>query len=214
MVARKKPRGRPPKAAADRKRNNLTLRIRDAMRRQLQREAEKNRRSLSEEAEARIERSFHEQELLPEILDLAFGGRLGGLLYAIGSSVAPLGPVWAIQHTGYRASDGDTLRGLGDAFRQAAANWPDDPYAYDQLMIVTHEILERLRPAGDRTIPEQGEVATYDGHKTATHALSELKDPPAEPVEPHDRWRLHARRMLGQQVIDRIRVLNFKVPRK
>jgi hypothetical protein len=190
------------------KRYALNMRATFEVRQALERAAAQSGRSLAQEVEHRLERSFHEQELLPETLELAFGGHLAGLLFTIGSCVAPLGPVWAIQHTGYRATDGDTLRGLGDAFRQVAANWPDDPYAYDQLIIAANKILEELRPPGDRTMPEDRREAAgkLSGRQVADGALAGLKDPPAEPAEPHDRWRIHARHMLGHRVIDRIRV--------
>ena len=83
----KRGRGRPPKSPADRKRNNVTIRMRDATRQGLEVQAAKNQRSLSEEAEYRIERSFTEEAALggPEMRMLAMemvatfhnrGGRL------------------------------------------------------------------------------------------------------------------------------------------
>jgi len=64
-------RGRPPKSVEDRKRNNLTMRMRDATKEKLEREARANGRSLSEEAEARIEQSFHSDALRIEAANLA-----------------------------------------------------------------------------------------------------------------------------------------------
>jgi hypothetical protein len=51
-------RGGQPKPAAERKRNNLTFRVRDNLRAQLQASADQHQRSLSEECEYRLEHSF------------------------------------------------------------------------------------------------------------------------------------------------------------
>lgn len=51
-------RGGQPKPAAERKRNNLTFRVRDNLKSQLQASADENQRSLSKEIECRLERSF------------------------------------------------------------------------------------------------------------------------------------------------------------
>lgn len=56
-TATKKARGRPPKTAAERKRNNVTIRMRDATKADLEAAAAGNQRSLSEEIEFRLEES-------------------------------------------------------------------------------------------------------------------------------------------------------------
>jgi hypothetical protein len=56
-------RGRPPIAQADRKANNLTFRTRGDMRSKLEEAAQKSGRSISEEIEARLERSFVADEV-------------------------------------------------------------------------------------------------------------------------------------------------------
>ena len=54
-------RGRPPLKPGQRKRNNVTIRLRDAMRTELQLRAAAEGRSLSEEMEVRLERSMLEE---------------------------------------------------------------------------------------------------------------------------------------------------------
>jgi hypothetical protein len=54
----KRRRGGQRKPAAERKRNNLTFRVRDQLRADLEQAAAANQRSVSEEIEHRIERSF------------------------------------------------------------------------------------------------------------------------------------------------------------
>jgi hypothetical protein len=55
-------RGRPPVADAERKRRNFTFRSTDAMQRQLQTAAESSGRSVSEEIEHRVGRSFDQEQ--------------------------------------------------------------------------------------------------------------------------------------------------------
>ncbi len=55
-----KRRGRPPISPERRKRNNVTLRVRDDLKRQLKAAAQANGRSLSEEMEFRLEQAFQE----------------------------------------------------------------------------------------------------------------------------------------------------------
>jgi predicted HicB family RNase H-like nuclease len=62
MVAKKRI-GRPPKAEEDRKAVNFTFRSRGEMRERLQAAADGARRSVSEEIELRLERSFWQEEI-------------------------------------------------------------------------------------------------------------------------------------------------------
>jgi len=59
-----KPRGRPAKAPMERKRRNLTMRVRDALRDSLGAAAAASGRSLSEEAEFRLEQSFMADDIV------------------------------------------------------------------------------------------------------------------------------------------------------
>ena len=62
MVAKKRI-GRPPKADEDRKDVNFTFRSRGQMRERLKAAADRAHRSISEEIEFRLERSFQEEEI-------------------------------------------------------------------------------------------------------------------------------------------------------
>jgi Arc-like DNA binding domain len=61
-------RGRPPIPEADRKRANLTFRTRSGMREKLEAAAAQSGRSVSEEVEYRLERSFQQAESIADIL--------------------------------------------------------------------------------------------------------------------------------------------------
>ena len=62
-----KRRGRPPKDPSDRKDGNLTFRTRGSLRAQLAEAAKRSGRSISEEVEQRLERSFYEPELIEAV---------------------------------------------------------------------------------------------------------------------------------------------------
>ena len=64
---KKRPVGRPPKADSARKRNILSMRVRDDLRAKLARSAESSQRSVSEEAEFRLEQSFRDDRVLEAI---------------------------------------------------------------------------------------------------------------------------------------------------
>src|SRR5437868_12650617 len=53
--------------------------------------ASRNGRSLSTEAQIRLERSFEKQSLLSEALELAYGPRLAGVLFLLGELMAEVG---------------------------------------------------------------------------------------------------------------------------
>ena len=64
--------GRPPKPESQRRRNNVTIRMRDSVKKNLQVSAESHGRSLSEEIEWRLEQSFRDDamEMLTKKIDM------------------------------------------------------------------------------------------------------------------------------------------------
>ena len=66
-------RGRPPLSPEKRKRNNVTLRLRDELKQQLEERADASRRSLSEEMESRLEDSLKYEHVAADIYR-SFGG--------------------------------------------------------------------------------------------------------------------------------------------
>ncbi len=79
-----KPQGRPARHAAERLSKNRTFRVRGQLDEQLQAAAAASGRSVSEEIEYRLSRSFEKQDLLPEILTLKFGDTLAKMLMRVG----------------------------------------------------------------------------------------------------------------------------------
>jgi hypothetical protein len=65
--------GRPIKEVEEGERAALSLRVRPMIKKKLEQAADLNGRSLSQEAEFRLEHTFDRQSLLHEVLTLAFG---------------------------------------------------------------------------------------------------------------------------------------------
>lgn len=95
-------------------------------------------RSLTQEVELRIEQSFKQQDLLPELLALAYGRETAGLLFALAAVLVAVGREAAFTKGG--------LKG--------ASSWFDEPYAFDQALNAVRGMLEALRPHGDTIAPQ------------------------------------------------------------
>src|SRR3954470_16078002 len=80
-------RGRPRKGNEPGERVALSLRVTKRANLQLRAAAAAHGRSLSQEGERRIERSFEQQKLAAEVLELRFGRRVAGLLMMLGETM-------------------------------------------------------------------------------------------------------------------------------
>ncbi len=190
-------RGRPPKPAEDVKAKNLTFRTRGALRDQLEEAANDAGRSISEEVEYRLIRSF-------DRVDEEFGS---AALYGIMKAAAI-----SMQVTGESA--------MG-ARLDAATAWLDDPYAYDQAVKAAQKILEAFRPEGEikppKTLrfvggkPEEDaertelfkDFAERRGEMWAGSMINEILT--GEPIGPGAVERdSQMRRRLGKSLVDRL----------
>ena len=133
----KRPRGRPPQPEGARRRSNLTLRVSDKTKAGLERDAAANGRSLSEEAEARLDQAARSQQMLEQGLDLALGRPGAGLILAI---------VHVVRDVARGAAFVTTNRHGGD-------DWVNSPYAFEQVSRAIAAMLEAVRPEGDVTPP-------------------------------------------------------------
>lgn len=153
------------------------LRMREGLRAKLEAAAAEHDMSLSAEAVARIEQSF-EVDLLKEIQGLP-GGR---------STFAMLTIVGRAMHEAGTAARRFTSDGSDPA---AIANWPQNPYAFDQAMRAAIAILEALRPPGDASAPRVGtpsgigidlnQVIASLGEHTARTTLAAVENPDSAP---------------------------------
>ncbi|UYO37483.1 hypothetical protein KQX62_12010 [Rhodopseudomonas palustris] len=136
------PRAKKTRKAASQggKRYPLNMRTTFEVRQQLENAARNSGRSLTQEAEYRIDRTFQTERLLSDVLSLAYGPRLAGLLLAIGDA----------------AKDTVVSISLNKLDDVTGMKWVDDPSAYDQVAKAVSEIVEAFRPEGE--IPEPGAI--------------------------------------------------------
>jgi hypothetical protein len=88
-------------------------------------------RSLSTEAQFRLEESFRSEDLLPRLLDLAYGREAAGLLLLIGECMRDAGP-----HAAFFAGEG------------VAGNWTAHPWSFRQIKEAITYLFEGLQPPG------------------------------------------------------------------
>ncbi len=131
--------GRPTTTAKPGKKATLGIRATANLKRRLVSEADRNDRSLSQEAELRLERSFERQDLAEEVLTVAYGRQLAGLLTALGRTMKDAGTMAGFQST-------FTLEGSSD--------WLENPYAFDQAARAVTTIIEAFRPSGEVVEPK------------------------------------------------------------
>ncbi|MDA1101827.1 MAG: hypothetical protein O2967_22950 [Proteobacteria bacterium] len=115
-------RGRPPLSPEKRKRNNVTLRLRDGLKKQLEEQAATMGRSLSEEIEFQLERTFLTDKARRDREDRAFGG--------------------AHTHALVRLF-GDTIK---DVETWTGGTWAEDQYTFDQVRLGINTFMDALRP--------------------------------------------------------------------
>jgi len=160
-----KKRGRPPKPVEDRRRNNVTIRLRDATKAQLEVEASRSQRSVSDEVETRLEQSFRAESLFNEILQAKFGRPLTGLLLAMGYAMHEAGRMSAFQST-------YTLEGM-DA-------WAENAHAFDQAAKAASHVLEAFRPYDEIVTPPQAALSPVEmGQGFANGILGDIAGRPA-----------------------------------
>jgi hypothetical protein len=147
----KRGRGRPTVG----KRIPLGLRVTPDLKRKLDFAAEETGRSQSQEAELRLERSFEREEMLPDVLTLAYGEEVAGILMTLGLVLAQTKSLaeFGMLEVGERRLSVEPV---------TEANFPS--YALDQAIKAATEVLEEMRP-GDAP-------STSDLHASVTsHAM-------------------------------------------
>ncbi len=153
-----KRRGRPALDPSDRKSRNLTFRSRGDLRARLDQAASQSERSISEEIEYRLERSFTDQSLMFEAMRLTYGPELAGLLLLIGAAMKTTGPRAGFHSTGSY---------------EAAQHWWNDPYAFGQVAQGVHALILAFKPPGNVTLPayakKPGKLQGLDRVAVAEH---------------------------------------------
>ena len=129
---------RAPGAAA---RAIVGFRVAPALRTALEDAARAKGRSLSQEAESRLEASFARGALLDDALELAYGKRLAGLLMLLGEAMGAVG---------------STVAFVMDRTPKALAAWADEPAAFNEALDCAIAILEGKKVPGADAPPIAG----------------------------------------------------------
>jgi hypothetical protein len=110
------------------------------IKKKLDAEAKASGRTQSQEAEFRLEASFRNEDLLSQVLQLAYGRQFAGVLMMLGRVMRRIGERCALDATySYDAVD----------------RWFEVPYAANQAILAAMRVLERCRPPGPREFPEE-----------------------------------------------------------
>jgi hypothetical protein len=149
-------RGRPRQGEYRRKTQMLAARVKPETRARLRDAAAESRRSITQELEYRLIRSFDEDVTMFE----RFGGRRNYALMRL--IAAAMDQALSISHPLDRNPD-----------------WSADPFKYDQFVRVVRYLLEEFRPPGDRDYPTDDEIRRMwlgsQGEQAAAGALLEIK---------------------------------------
>jgi hypothetical protein len=142
MTSRRGHGGRPKlREAEPGEKITISVRITPKMRAQLEDISNENGRSMSQEAELRLERSLERQHLLSEVLTLAYGPRIAGLLLL----------------TGY-AMDVAVVNSRGG---QSGEDWADDPAA-SQSVAETLRLIADLLPMANARQDQPGKESAAE----------------------------------------------------
>ncbi|MBO0765012.1 MAG: hypothetical protein J2P50_10555 [Hyphomicrobiaceae bacterium] len=127
------------------------------LRAQLQADADSRESSINSEVVRRLEHSFDRSNLLGDVMSLAFGNHLTGLLVAIGTTMRS-----AVRTAGHDTRDED--------------DWALDPVSHAAARKSAEELLRRWKPAGLRPLgPEEAREAEKIGVGTAETCMKFLK---------------------------------------
>lgn len=183
---RRKP-GRPGREPAPGERVGLSLRVTPQTKRALDAAAESQGRSLSQEAEVRLERSFQAEDLLPQLLEAAFGRQQAGLLLILGRVMRDAG-----FYSGAK---------LGQPFIEGG-NWFGNHAAYIQANEAARRVMDALAPPANTEAPTAAEAEIAGlGRMFASGALEALVG--VERTTEIGTWAARIRGLLGP-ALDRI----------
>jgi hypothetical protein len=183
------------KSPRARKRSFLAIRVRDELKSVLESVATAHQRSLSEEAERRLEDSLTVQESACRNLDLAFGPELAAILLVLAKAMQTTGEnaAFAITHSVPTTSD-----------------WLANPFAFDQVARSVTAVMESLRPEGaiEPPRPMRGGFPGSELHYAnmgpgfAVSLLGAIAG--AISTTSLDEWAKPIRARLGSEIVERL----------
>ena len=173
MSERKRP-GRRPK---DQKRLPLSVRITPALRDLLVSTAKANGRSITQEAEIRLEYAVRDERRIEEILALVYGRCLAGILMALGQAMQDAGRGSYLQQALGKVNIATS--GLA-ALTEEIEKWAVDPNAFEQSIKAAVTVLESMRPEGEY-LPATESHITRGPSKSESNQILDLGDLRVEP---------------------------------
>jgi hypothetical protein len=144
--------GRPRGSNKDRAGEFVGFRAPKELKERLVAAAEASDRSISTEAQFRLERSFRDDDLVPQVLSAAYGPQFAGIILAVGRAMHIAG-----RHAGML--EGGTIESID--------NWVNSPWAFRQAHKAAEKILEAVQPDGPISAPPQprGNITTESWEK-------------------------------------------------
>ena len=143
------PKFTPTPESSEPKRFTVGMRVGKAARERLEKAAAESGRSLSQEAELRLERSFDNEDAVVAGLKLKYGDRFASILMAAADAGVYAG-------RGYGAM---VAKDRGDGIQ----NWTDYPTAYQRAVETMAEVFKATRPlGGQKELPATDWKSPYD----------------------------------------------------
>jgi hypothetical protein len=191
--------GRPRSARPAGQRSTLSLRITAELFEQLDQAAKAKGRTLSAEAEMRLEFAGRDERRLDEALELIFGRQLAGLLMLLGNVMRDAGQMGHV---------------VANRTVTVAPDWMADAFAYRQVVRAVTKILMAFCPEGE-PVPahlrepmimggvDLNEVHRNLGRVIATTYLTAIADPELAPTPDLQHIGREVREKLGPAVVGR-----------
>jgi hypothetical protein len=164
----------------------MSLRVTPDMKERLERAAVNTGRSLSQEAELRLERTFRDDDLLSQLMGAAYGEKLAAVLMIIGETMSAVGPT--VAHVETQTPEG-------------AENWLKSPVAFDQASKAAQAVLGALAPTGP-TAPRSPKLSIADGY---AKFYLDVASGQLSMTDARGRWGNVVQEMLGSDLIHRIK---------
>lgn len=160
--------GRPKREAELGERVHVGFRVTPEMKLRLQHAADARGRSVSQEAEMRLDRSFDREDLLPQALSLVYGPRAAGLVLAIAAAMDKAGfsEVVSSQYETY--------------------HWVDSPPLYKEAEQAANVILRAFRPHDHH--PEFSPLPPPNHRRTGQECAKQLLEELASDAHSDQDW--------------------------
>lgn len=192
----KRRRGRPALSDSEAKRAAIHVRTTANLRNRIIESAMAGGRSMAQEVEYRLERSFHDDRYGEVLLQSIYGNELATLLLLIG---------WHMKVVG---------EGCQFVEKPSADDWMALPWAYDEAAKAAKYLIEVCRPEGEiRPLQMPATSENSDeippGLFRAFTTITQLSG--SIPVFNHPEWIEKNREMLGKDMLERIRKNELRV---